>query len=220
MRGETWTAIIPVKPFSVGKSRLGPATVYRERLARAFFLDTLDAVLSALSVSRVIVVTGGEDAAADAVSRNAEVVHDASGGGLNRAIVRGVTSARRTRAGSAVAVVTADLPCLRAADLDTVLRAAHHHPRAFVADHTDRGTTVLTAQRGHRLRPAFEGPSRRRHLDSGAVELRLRHAPSARLDVDTIEDLGAAADFGVGAHTAELLAVHPGRRDDAVTGRG
>ncbi|MDH6486714.1 2-phospho-L-lactate guanylyltransferase [Streptomyces sp. SAI-127] len=218
MRGQTWTAIVPVKSFSVGKSRLGPATVHRERLARAFFLDTLDAVLSAVLVSHVIVVTGGEDAAADAASRNAEVVHDSSSGGLNRAIVRGVTSARRTLAGSAVAVVTADLPCLRAADLDTVLRAAQRHPRAFVADHTGRGTTVLTARRGHRLRPAFEGPSRQRHLDSGAMELRLQRAPSAQLDVDTIEDLGAAAAFGVGAHTAQLLAVHPGRRYDAVTG--
>jgi 2-phospho-L-lactate guanylyltransferase len=208
VRGQTWTAIVPVKSFSVGKSRLGPATVHRERLARAFFLDTLDAVLSAVLVSHVIVVTGGEDAAADAASRNAEVVHDSSSGGLNRAIVRGVTSARRTLAGSAVAVVTAD----------TVLRAAQRHPCAFVADHTGRGTTVLTARRGHRLRPAFEGPSRQRHLDSGAMELRLQRAPSVQLDVDTIEDLGAAAAFGVGAHTAQLLGVHPGRRYGAVTG--
>ncbi|MCX4767937.1 2-phospho-L-lactate guanylyltransferase [Streptomyces sp. NBC_01275] len=218
MRGETWTAVVPVKPFSIGKSRLGPATVHRERLARAFFLDTLDAVLSALSVSRVIVVTSDADAAADAANRNAAVVHDSPGGGLNHAIVRGVTSARRTLASSAVAVVTADLPCLRAADLDRVLRAAQNHSRAFVPDHTDRGTTVLTAGRGHRLRPAFEGSSRQRHLDSGAVELRLQHAPSARLDVDTIEDLGAAAVFGVGTHTAELLTVHLRRRDDSVVG--
>lgn len=205
--GEDWTVILPVKPFSLGKSRLAPdAAAHRAALARCFYLDTLHAVLSTTQVSRVIVVTGDADAAALASGGQATVVRDDPGRGLNQAVAQGVAHARSLDADCAVAVVTADLPCLRAAELSRVLSAAHGHRRAFLADHTGWGTTVLTAGRGQELRPAFEGRSRGRHLRDGAVELRLRDVFSVRLDVDTVEDLRTAAALGVGPRTARLLA--------------
>jgi 2-phospho-L-lactate guanylyltransferase len=38
------------------------------------------------------------------------------------------------------------------------------------------------------------------------VELGLGEVPSVRLDVDTMEDLRAALELGVGRHTAEVAA--------------
>lgn len=207
MTGENWTVVVPVKPFSRGKSRLAPeVAAHRAALARCFYLDTLDAVLGTTAVSKVIVVTGDADAAALALARQAMVEHDDSGRGLNHAVTLGVAAARSLDADSAVAVVTADLPCLRADELGRVLSASHGHGRAFLADHLGMGTTVLTAGSGYELRPAYEGQSRRRHLGDGAVELRLDGVPGARLDVDTVEDLRVAAALGVGPFTARLLA--------------
>jgi 2-phospho-L-lactate guanylyltransferase len=51
-----WAVVIPVKPATVGKSRLDVPGVDRVALARAIALDTIAAVLSASSVAEVIVV--------------------------------------------------------------------------------------------------------------------------------------------------------------------
>lgn len=206
MTHEGWTVVVPVKPFWLGKSRLTlDAAAHRSAWARCFYLDTLDAVLRTPAVSRVVVVTGDADAAAEALARQAMVVHDDSLG-LDQAVARGGAGARSLDADCAVAVVTADLPCLRPAEFSRVLSASDGHRRAFLADHTARGTTVLTAGRGQDLRPAFEGLSRRRHRSLGATELLLDDVAGARLDVDTAEDLLAAAALGVGPCTARLLA--------------
>ncbi|MFF8227511.1 2-phospho-L-lactate guanylyltransferase [Streptomyces caelestis] len=211
---------MPVKPFSQGKSRLAPdVAVHKSALARCFYLDTLHAVLSTAAVSRVIVVTGDADAAALASARQATVVPD-DAAGLNQAVAQGFATARSLDADCAVAVVTADLPCLKTVEFSQVLSASHDHRRAFLADHTRCGTTVLTAGRGQDLRPAFEGRSRWCHLGQGTVELHLRGVPSARLDVDTVQDLRAAAALGVGPCTARLLEGISGWRPAQAVSRG
>jgi 2-phospho-L-lactate guanylyltransferase len=65
---------------------------------------------------------------------------------------------------------------------------------------------MLFAPPGVWLDPRFGGPSRRSHLDSGAELLDLPDIASLRRDVDTAEDLAAAALLGVGPRTAALLA--------------
>ena len=52
-----WAVIIPVKPTSVGKSRLDLPAVDRVRLARAIALDTIAAAAACGSVAQVYVVT-------------------------------------------------------------------------------------------------------------------------------------------------------------------
>jgi 2-phospho-L-lactate guanylyltransferase len=201
-----WTVVLPVKPFAVGKSRLGGwAGPRREALARAFYLDTLTSVLDADDVGRVIVVTDDPHAAAEATARGALTTGDHPRAGLNRAILRGVSYARALVPDSPVAALAADLPALRTAELGRVLARARAHDRAFLADHTGRGTTVLTARRGEALRPSFEGPSQHHHRLSGAQEITGLHAPSVRLDVDTVDDLRTAERMGLGRYTAGVL---------------
>ncbi len=109
---------------------------------------------------------------------------------------------RARRPHARVAALNADLPALRPAELARVLDAALGFPRAFLADAAEIGTTFLSAAPGVELAPAFGGASRRRHLSSGAVEIRLAGVDSVRRDVDTGEDLAAARELGLGPRTA------------------
>ncbi|MEU3246066.1 MULTISPECIES: 2-phospho-L-lactate guanylyltransferase [unclassified Streptomyces] len=210
----TWTVVLPVKPFARAKSRLtsGPA-VPREALAHAFFRDTLEAALRTTGVARVLVVTDDERAASDARSAGALAVPDQSAAGLNAAIRTAVRHARPITGNGPMAVLTTDLPALRPRELATVLDSAAEHPRAFLADHTGRGTTFLAAARPRWLAPAFEGDSRERHLLGGAHEITGPDVPGARLDVDTVDDLRIARRLGVGRHTRAALDPAPPTTD-------
>jgi 2-phospho-L-lactate guanylyltransferase len=197
-----WSLIVPLKPLAVAKSRLAAAGGVRPALALAFALDTVAAVLACDVVEDVTVVTDDATAGAELAALGAFVVPDAPAAGLNAALRYGAQAVRRRRPAAPVAALNGDLPALRPAELSLVLRAAAEAPeRAFLADAAGVGTTLLAAARRSPLSPAFGGPSRARHLASGAHEITLPTAPSVRQDVDTPEDLRTALTLGVGPRT-------------------
>jgi 2-phospho-L-lactate guanylyltransferase len=207
-----WSVVVPVKRLPAAKTRLydrrwGPAE--HAALVLALAADTVAAAAGCPQVARVVVVTDDPDAA-DAVRRlGAAVVADEPDAGLNPALAYGAARARETAAGDGVAVLSCDLPALRPAELAGALDAAARHrvPRAFVADTAGTGTTLLTARPGTPLDPRYGAGSRRAHLASGAVELG-GDWPSLRRDVDTAEDLAAAAVLGLGPATLAWTSTH------------
>ncbi|MFF8833668.1 2-phospho-L-lactate guanylyltransferase [Streptomyces sp. NPDC015131] len=201
--------VVPLKPLGRAKSRLAGAAEppVRRRLALAFAEDTVAAALACPAVRDVSVVTDDPVAARALGALGALVVPDAPAAGLNAALAYGAAAVRGRRPGAPVATLNADLPALRPGELARVLAVAGEFPRAFLADAADIGTTLLSAGPGTELRPAFGGASRRRHLSSGAVEIRLGGVRSVRLDVDTGDDLRAAGELGLGPRTAGLWAV-------------
>ncbi|MDA0563101.1 2-phospho-L-lactate guanylyltransferase [Streptomonospora sp. S1-112] len=202
-----WSLVVPVKRLAAAKSRLakaaGPA---RADLALAVACDTVMAAVSCPRVGAVFAVTDDDRAAAALAGLGARVVRGEPGTGLNPALVHGAAAARREFPNWGVAALSADLPALRAGELERVLDAAAGHPVAFLPDAPGVGTTLYAARPGAVFAPAFEGASRARHRAAGAVELDGSRAPSVRRDVDTPEDLREAAALGVGPHTAKLLA--------------
>ncbi len=196
--------VIPVKPVSVGKSRLRGAVpeASHEALALALARDTVAAVLACPEVGEALVVTDDPVVAEVVTALGARVAPDAPGNGLNPAIRYGESGfpARSWRA-----ALTADLPALRPAELAAALRAAAGTPlrRRFAADAPGTGTVLLTAPPGVPLDPRFGGPSAAAHAASGALAL-TGDWPTLRRDVDTEADLDAAAHLGVGAHTTAL----------------
>jgi 2-phospho-L-lactate guanylyltransferase len=206
----TWTLVVPVKPLARAKSRLsGPAGPHRERLALAIATDTVSAVLRSSRVQGVVVVTDDPVAAPELAALGAVIVPDEPDSGLNPALVHGAAEARLRAPESAVGALSADLPALRPAELDRVLEAAAAVPNAFVPDAAGIGTTLYTARPGVAFAPRFGADSRARHRESGARELDLDDVPSIRRDVDTIEDLRAALELGVGPHTASVAYLLP-----------
>jgi 2-phospho-L-lactate/phosphoenolpyruvate guanylyltransferase len=201
VRRPGWVVVVPVKRLAEAKTRLhppGPAPM-RQRLALAMAQDTVRAVLACPEVSELVVVTDDPRAAPALVAMGAQVVPDQPAAGLNPA----VTYAARTVAGRpALAAVTADLPALRPAELGDALRAVAGG-RAFVADAAGTGTTLVAAPPGVELDPRFGDRSAARHAASGARPL-TGDWPTLRCDVDTVGDLAAAAELGLGPYTSAV----------------
>ncbi|AUG79826.1 2-phospho-L-lactate guanylyltransferase [Kitasatospora sp. MMS16-BH015] len=197
--------MLPLKPLSAAKSRLAPhAGPRRPEFALAFALDTVAAALACPLVERVLVVTVDPVAGARLAALGAAVLADEPAGGLNAALAHGAERAARLAPGGRVAVLSADLPALRPAELGQVLTAAAAEGgRCFLADTPGSGTTLLATPPGHSLSPAFGPGSRARHAASGARELTLP-APTVRRDVDTHADLTEAHSLGLGPHTSAL----------------
>ncbi len=205
-----WALVVPLKPLARAKSRLGATAgdAVRPGLALSFAQDTVRAALACPAVGSVVVVTDDPLAARELAALGARTVPDSPGRGLNAALTHGAAAVRGGQGGAEVPVAAlgADLPALRPGELGRVLAAAAAHPRAFVPDALGVGTTLLSALPGRPLAPAFGGPSRARHRESGAVELDGRGVPSVRRDVDTADDLRAALALGVGPYTAARAA--------------
>jgi len=179
-----WTVIVPVKPAEIGKSRLGADP----ELVRAIALDTIDAVLAASRVDRVLVVTADRT-----LDTAAELVPEVAPRGLAAAIATGLRAA-----GDDVprAVLLGDLPALRPQDLDDALHRADAVPSGFVADREGTGTTLVTAGAGIELRHAFGAGSAEGHRRLALAELVLPTGSTVPLDVDTPEQLAATAALG------------------------
>ncbi|MCU1592694.1 MAG: CofC, 2-Phospho-l-lactate Guanylyltransferase [Frankiales bacterium] len=193
--------MVPVKRLSVAKSRLAAyGDVRRKDLALAFAADV---VLAALEVADVLVVT--DDAAAGALlsSLGATVVPDDPDAGLNPALLHGAELLRQGAPLRGVATLSADLPALRSADLEAALEQVGPTSSGFVSDVAGTGTTLLAAGPGGLLVPAFGPGSHASHVAAGAIELVA--GPGLRQDVDTPEDLAAAALLGLGAYTRRAV---------------
>ncbi|WP_082801748.1 2-phospho-L-lactate guanylyltransferase [Herbidospora cretacea] len=203
MEGLGWTIVIPVKTLIRAKTRLAAAVgPHREDLAVAVAADTVTAALATGGVGRVIVVTADPRPAKVVAELGAEVVPDPDVG-LNAALRAG--AAQAAGAGPrAVAALQADLPALRPPELARVLAAAAEFDQSFLPDAADVGTVLYAVRPGVPFRPRFGGESRARHLAGGAKELCLEDVDSVRRDVDTIEDLRAAAALGLGPRTAAV----------------
>jgi 2-phospho-L-lactate guanylyltransferase len=217
---EAWTVVLPLKGGPGAKSRLGAPAA----LATAIALDCLDAVLAARTVARVVVVTPDPVLAGAAGAAGARVrTESRPGAGLLAAVDDGLRGLD-----GPCAVLLADLPALRPADLDQALRVAHraltgprggNHPGAqdaqhspepappmvFVPDAEGTGTVLLCALAPGRMRPSFGPHSASGHEDAGAARLDV-DLPRLRRDVDTRADLRAALELGVGPHTLAALA--------------
>jgi 2-phospho-L-lactate guanylyltransferase len=205
-----WSLVIPLKPLRLAKSRLSGSVgdAVRPGLALSFAQDTVAAALACSAVLDVAVVTDDPKAAEELTRLGARIVLDVPAAGLNAALAHGARAVRTARPDAAVAALNADLPALRPGELARVLRAAAEFPRSFLADATKIGTTLLAATPGSELNPAFGGPSRDRHLSSGAVEITLLEVDSVRRDVDTGDDLLVALALGLGPHTAARYAAY------------
>lgn len=203
-----WSVVVPVKRLGVAKSRLyaaGRPRPEHEELALALAVDTVTAAVAA--ATRVLVVTDDPAATAAVRAAGALVVGDEPDAGLNPALAYGAREARLLAPADGVALLSADLPALRPAELAAALAAAAGHRRAFVPDAGGTGTTLLTTRPGILVRPQYGPGSAAAHREAGAVEL-TGDWPSLRRDVDTAADLRTAARLGLGPATAAWTATH------------
>ena len=198
---ERFAAIVPIRSWATGKSRLALDDAARTALGRAFALDVLDVLQECPDIDLVVVVTADDDVRASA--DGAEVVHD-RGHGLDDAVAQGcahVVAKDRSR----VVVVPSDLPCLTAVALSDVLRMSVGHEHAFCPDAEGDGTTLVVSRHASGLVTSYGPGSAAAHRTAG-IEPLPDAPPEARRDVDTLAHLREAEGLGVGTHTAAALA--------------
>jgi len=204
-------ALVPLRAPGAGKTRLAAWLTAEQRAALAgAMLADVCAALRASPVDEVVVVAGGEAAAAAASALGLQVIPDPPGGGGLDVALRAAQHHLGDPDG--LLVVTADLPCLQAADIAAVLAA----DGAVVIAPTDDGGTGGLLRRPADVMPTAYGPAsaRRHHAEAQRRGLSVAtvRAPGFAVDVDTVTDLAALDSRPVGRATAALLATL-GRRD-------
>jgi 2-phospho-L-lactate guanylyltransferase len=199
--------VVPVKPAAVAKSRLHPlGDSARRELAGAFAVDTVVAALDCPVVDRVLVVTDDIALARSMRELGVLAIPDGQSGSLNASLAQGAAELVRLRPGLRPVALCADLPALRPRDLAAALEfSANRTAPTFVADAVGAGTTMYTAPLLSSFDPRFGPRSKELHLSHGATEVAVQDIASLRQDVDTPEDLRAAARLGVGSRTAFVI---------------
>ena len=141
---DLW-AIIPVKPLALGKSRLAVVLDNRQRAAlnQWLFDRVFDAAATELGPGQVIVVSSDAGLLARVRGRGAHALDERAPTALNAALAQACRYASGHGA-PAIAVLPADLPEIRGADI-AALRAALAEPPscAIAPDAAELGTNAL-----------------------------------------------------------------------------
>jgi 2-phospho-L-lactate/phosphoenolpyruvate guanylyltransferase len=203
MKDQEHVVLVPVKPPSVGKSRLvGLPTDLRRELAVAFALDTASACLATRGVGAVLAVTDDAALSQHLAALGCEAVPDGAAGDLNACLRLAASEARRRWPRLSPVAVCADLPALRPVELGSALGALPAGVASFVADNAGTGTTMYAAPHDA-FDPRFGPDSRAAHLDAGAVPV-AGDLVSLRQDVDDLDDLRRVLRLGVGPRTSRV----------------
>ena len=202
---DKYVALVPVKPPALGKSRLvGLPDDERQALAAAFALDTVAACLASSSIVEVLVVTDDASFSVDLAGLGALTIPDGVAMDLNGTLRQSAAEARRRWPSLVPVALTADLPAVRAVDLDDALGQLTPGEAAYVADTGGLGTTLYTAAYDD-FDPHFGVGSALAHDATGARPITAA-LPRLRRDVDDLADLREAVALGVGHRTAERAA--------------
>jgi 2-phospho-L-lactate guanylyltransferase len=197
--------LVPVKALAEGKGRLAPwlSPVERRLLVIAMLEDVVAALQAVTGLERPVVISPDREIWRRAEAMRCRVVEEGpaareegpgggeegpGGDGLNRSLER---AAAGLEAPGGLLVVAADLPLASASAIERVTGASAGAAVVVVPSRDGAGTNVLAWRDAASFAPAFGPGSAARHLEvPGAVRLDDRRLA---LDVDTLEDLRAAA---------------------------
>jgi len=192
---------VPLKPFSTAKGRLAETLDIGARgdLMRVTAGRVIRAAVDAGALP--VVVTGDDEVGAWAHARGIEVLAEPPGGGLDGAATVAAESA--IAAGTPWCVVHGDLPLLESRHVEEALAAASDG-FAMLAPSRTGGTSLIAS--GRLLRFAYGPGSFTRHLAACAgAPLRIMVSTGTALDLDTRDDLVAAAGLAGGEWLADYL---------------
>lgn len=198
--GAIW-ALVPVRTFRTGKSRLAASACEHQRsaLCRAMFETTRRALRGHPAIRGILVATDGADVAATARASGDEVLMDTSSA-LAAIVDRGLARLRGWGADAAL-VVMSDLPLLTPTDIDALCRGLADADLVLAPDRQGQGTNALALRAPGTVATCFgHDDSFARHLALGA---------DRGLRVTVAQTLGLAFDVDTPLDLAELKALAP-----------
>jgi 2-phospho-L-lactate guanylyltransferase len=187
------TAVLPVKRFDAAKQRLaaGIDPGRRRELAGAMVADVLEAIGSARTIDRLIVVSGDPVAQELASEAGAEVVPDPEDAGHVEAALAGIARAE-VEGAERVVLLAGDCPLLDPRELDRLLTAVGDRHVGIVPDRHGTGTNALLLSPPNAILPSFGDGSKARHVEAArqaGIPFTLEQLPSIELDLDTPADV-------------------------------
>jgi 2-phospho-L-lactate guanylyltransferase len=186
-------AIIPVKPFAAGKSRLAGAldAPAREALNRWLFEHVFGTAAAALGAPRVAVVSTDQTLLARVRTQGAHAVREATEGDLNAALADAGRHAV-VRGADAILVLPADLPLIAPDDIAALAAAAGGGPACVIApDRRERGTNALLLAPPDPGFYRFGTMSFAAHIEAArdrGIAVRVVRRPGLAFDLDTPDD--------------------------------
>jgi 2-phospho-L-lactate guanylyltransferase len=203
-------AVVPVKPLSTAKSRLGRSLdqARRSELAAAMLMDVLAALAGVEGLAGFAVATPDSVAAGIGTALGARVFPDAPSADLNSALA----DAARALAGEGldgILILPADIPAVTSGDLRALVEGHPHGPAvSIVPSHDGDGTSALLCSPPTLMNPAFGPGSFAAHVDAArrrGVPCVVRQLARIAQDVDHPGDLEAVLRLGIGPRTEAVM---------------
>ena len=182
-----WRALVPIKQGANGKSRLASVLSREERDALALRMarHVLAELQNCAAIAEIAILSTHRPEWWPGNS-----VED-RGQGLNAELA----AWRRSVGKVAVLIVHADLPLLRATEVDELLAVAAAQGIALATDRTREGSNALAIADGRAFAFRFGPGSRQLHAEQ-APGLAVLDLPGLTADIDTPEDLAFVRAHG------------------------
>ena len=187
-------AVVPVKPFLRGKSRLSTVVNRENRVAlnRCLLQNTLEILVSINEIEQVLVISRDPQVLAVARSYQARTIQEAGSPRLNQALERATLFARQHTV-HGVLIIPADLPLINTFDIGHMLDLAGDHEGIVIApDRHRRGTNALYVSPPGVIPYEFGFDSFQKHCMSAkrmGLDLHIAEFPALALDLDLPDDL-------------------------------
>lgn len=205
----TW-AIVPVKQFQAGKSRLRIAYTVEEliELNRNLYRGTLEKLLQARGIDHILVVSREPEALCWAEAQGACALLEEQPCSLNAAVEQGLAWVENSAPGK-ILVLPTDLPNMTVQDLDGLLEFnAEGRFICIVPDHLQIGTNALYVSDSRVIRPRFGRSSFQKHLTQALndqVTLKIYLNQNIQSDLDTLQDMELLDHCPITTETLTLL---------------
>ncbi len=189
-------AIVPVKPLSRAKSRLGDVMTPddREELATRLLKRTMRLLLSLSSIQGVLVISRDSRALAMVRDLGAQTVQESGTPELNNALMR-ATHILKAWGANASIIVPADIPLLKRDDIEAVLNLGRYQNSVvLVPDRHEQGTNLMLMRPPGLIPYAYGEHSFNAHQQLAhqfGASVQIYHSERVGLDLDTADDLRA-----------------------------
>jgi 2-phospho-L-lactate guanylyltransferase len=188
-------ALVPIKGFEKGKSRLAEVLPpdERARLARELFEHVVGVLRASSVIDDVAVVSNSVEAREHASDLGVVALADAEGSRGLADVVNAALAELDSRGATSVMICMSDLPDLSVEDIASVSRQLDESDVVLVPDLSRRGTNVVAVKPATRL-PSCLGheDSLRRHQDKArslGLTVRIQLSNGIGFDVDQPSDL-------------------------------
>jgi 2-phospho-L-lactate/phosphoenolpyruvate guanylyltransferase len=194
-------AIVPVKNFERGKSRLQSLLTVEERIKLSeLFLDlTLKTLTKTCVISQVVIVSSDKRAEEIVKKYDAIFLGEKKDQGVNAAVALADTYISEYIVDASI-VIPQDLPLLLPEDIERICKAAQSHERCLVICPSVRfdGSNALLRRPPSLLKTSYEHDSYNSHIKKAKAlnaSVRIIHIKRIMIDIDTIDDIRKLIKF-------------------------